>query len=140
MVVGIIIASDHTHAPIHFSRQPNMGFLVPHSWIVGTCVIEINTIERFDADDFTLSQIGLVASAIAAVCIFTGPGYGGTDFVGPKKVVHVKMYGRHAPGLTLAETAGAGNPSSSSLLGLNNETLSLPSQGGGHAVARDYRA
>ena len=139
-VVDIIIATDKTHAPIHFPRQPGADFLVPHCWRMGTCVIDIDTVQPFDEDDFPLSETGLAGAAIVRVCVVAGPGHRGGDFAGPKKMVVVSMYGMHASRQSLAETAGARNSSSSSLLGVNSKTPPMPLQGGGTAVARYIRS
>lgn len=77
-----IINADKASAPMLISRTE--GFLVPHKWAVGSCVIYINTSEAFPDKPVTLplAAVVRVALVIMADCIDKGPGLGGKAALG----------------------------------------------------------
>jgi len=77
-----IIKADKADAPMLISRTK--GFLVPHRWAAGSCIIYINTSEASVDKPVTLALTAVVRIALVIMeeCIDKGPGLGGTSALG----------------------------------------------------------
>ncbi|KAL8686065.1 MAG: hypothetical protein Q9218_007375 [Villophora microphyllina] len=95
-----IAYGSKAHAPMHFSRDPNVGMELPESWSYGSCVIRLDVKGAEDEDTFNMILVANAASLIAERCSAktpSSPGLGGLGLIGPKKVVLIFIYGRTPP-------------------------------------------
>ncbi|KAI4138178.1 MAG: hypothetical protein L6R39_006928 [Caloplaca ligustica] len=82
-------------APMHFSKDPNVGMAMPESWAYGSCVVRIDMRGKEDEDTFPMFVVANAASLIAEKCSTPDTsGLGGLGLIGPKKVVMIFVYGR----------------------------------------------
>lgn len=88
-----LIHHDKAHAAIHFSRKPGAGFQVPDHWVSGNCVLAIDVHSDDDEDELSFKDIAVEAGAIMVRCVARPPHLGGTQFVGPKRVMNVTIVG-----------------------------------------------
>ena len=92
-----ITRGDKINAPIYFSRDPSLGFRLPHAWAHDTCVIEIDAYPVDEGDITTMIDIAKAAITISMLCIEQWPFLGGRQHVGEKEVINIFIYGRVAP-------------------------------------------
>ena len=93
----LITIGDKINAPIYFSRDPEQGYEIPHTWEHGTCVIEIDAHPTDEGDITTLVEIAKIAIDISLLCVEEQPYLGGRQHVGKRGVLNVFIYGRLAP-------------------------------------------
>lgn len=79
--------------PQHFSRLPDRGFTVPHDWQSESCIIEIDMHTAADEDTLRFFDIAVQTSLLSIHCVAKPPHFGGTAFVGSKKVMNVTIHG-----------------------------------------------
>lgn len=92
-----ITQGDKINAPIYFSRDPSLGFRLPHAWVHGTCVIEIDVHPTDKGDITTMTDIAKAAITISILCLEEWHHLGGRQNVGEKEVLNIVIYGRLAP-------------------------------------------
>ncbi len=88
---------DKAEAPIYFSRDPSVGFQLPHTWEHGNCAIEIDVDPPGEGDTTTFMQMHRVALRTMMLCVKDFPRLGGRDRLGPKEVLVMFVYGRAEP-------------------------------------------
>lgn len=77
-----ILKGDKASAPMLISRTE--GYIVPHYWLVESCLIYINTSDDAPTKPVTLPLLVVVQVALEIMdhCITNGPGLGGVSFLG----------------------------------------------------------
>lgn len=128
--IALLRIGDKSHAPMHFSRQPDARFYVPHHWFSRSCTVAIDMLHEYDEDVFAMEEVARAAEAIVSACVLAGTGYGGLVLVGPRKMVDVSVYGRKV----VRERWGVGPA------GWNVSVEALAMARGGTAVARRFGA
>ncbi|KAL9594985.1 MAG: hypothetical protein Q9219_006713 [cf. Caloplaca sp. 3 TL-2023] len=93
-VVEMMLEGDKASAPMHFAKDPSQGFKVPHRWINGTCLVEINLV-KVEEDTMKLSELAFAAATIMHLC--TGRpsqiNLGGSIMAGPDLDMRVLLSG-----------------------------------------------
>ncbi|KAL8989723.1 MAG: hypothetical protein Q9177_001451 [Variospora cf. flavescens] len=108
-IIDMIGEGDKSSAPMHFSRNADRGFKVPHHWVSSSCVVIIDLVEGKD-DTMKLSEIAFTATLISSLCVGRPglPDLGGSDLAGPRMSMKVVVAGRQKK---LTEFARQGNSS-----------------------------
>ena len=103
----IVVDPKMAMVPQTFSRTPGKGFTLPFHWRSGNCDIQIDTHTAHDEDVFRFLDIAFQAHLINANCVAPPPHWGGTSFVGPKRLINVTIAGspfRDPSGLAIGST------------------------------------
>ncbi|MCJ1483394.1 hypothetical protein MMC06_003561 [Schaereria dolodes] len=97
--IEIMFHGDKANAPMLFSRT--RGFMIPHDWSFGTCVIAIDMRRPDGEETFPMSEIGSSVEAIVEECA-ADPNekyrWGGRGFAGPENAVKVFVIGQDVKG------------------------------------------
>ena len=91
------IAVYDTHRPMHFRRNHDTDFILPHSFTYRTCVISLDMVNASAEDFFYLEQILYVATDTARRCTALYQALGGMATVGPKQLMEVYVLGKIWP-------------------------------------------
>ena len=94
-ILRFLLDYDKEQGSITFSRRPGIGYRVPDYWVAGTCAIPIDMHSDNEVDEMSFHDIAVEAGAIMVRCVMYGPHLGGTQPVGPRKVMNVTVFGHH---------------------------------------------
>ena len=78
-------------APITFSQNPNAGFMVPHSWSHGNCVIIIDVVEPNAEETATFAAVFKRGFDLAIECVINPPHLGGRSKLGTSQMLDIMM-------------------------------------------------
>ncbi|KAL8934524.1 MAG: hypothetical protein Q9216_005868 [Gyalolechia sp. 2 TL-2023] len=94
-VIDMMLEGDKTSAPMHFARDPNRGFRVPHQWINETCGVQIDLVTT-DEDTMKLSEIAFAAATIMHICVGRAgqANLGGIEMAGQWQTMKVILGGK----------------------------------------------
>lgn len=92
-VQKLLLRHDKPHAPIMFSRKPDIGFKVPDYWSVGNCALIIDMHSDDDEETMSFAEIAVQTGVVNAGCVARPPHFGGSFPIGPKKVMNVTLIG-----------------------------------------------
>ena len=76
-------------APITFSRNPDAGFKVPHSWSYGDCVVIIDVVQPGAEETTTFAAVFKRAFDLAVECVIKPPHFGGKSRLGTSGMLDV---------------------------------------------------
>ena len=82
---------DKAQAPIVFSRNPDAGFRVPHSWSYGGCVVRIDTLTADAEETTTFGDMLLRAFELSVECVIMPPHLGGKSTLGMTDMLEIVM-------------------------------------------------
>ena len=83
--------------PTTFSRSSRVNFVLPEVVRNGSCVILIDVLHRTDSDNFKPLLVYDAAREIALKCTQGAFRFGGRTVTGPKRLVHVYVFGKDWP-------------------------------------------
>ena len=116
-ILDALLSKDKATAEIPFSRRSGVGFKVPEYWTSGNCVMVIDMHSENDVDSMSFLDIATEAGVIMVKCVMYPPHLGGTQPVGPKRVLNVTVFGYHQrvkgrpwPALPLEPYGSVGRP------------------------------
>lgn len=78
-------------APITFSRNPDAGFKVPHSWSHEGCVVIIDTVTADAEETTTFAEVFTRAFEISADCVINPPHLGGKSLLGEADLLEIAI-------------------------------------------------
>ena len=98
-IFEIMLNVDKVWAPMHFTRDGDEGYQVPHRWHKRSCTVLIDMLEDEDDDVFPFGDIIRAASNIVRACVMEPrmPGLGGRDIIGPKEKMLLVVGGIKVP-------------------------------------------
>ena len=104
---------DKVWAPMHFTRDGDQGYKVPHRWHKSSCTLLIDMLEEEDDDVFPLGLVIQSASNIVRACVMEPgmPGLGGRNLIGPKEKMLLVVAGTKAPQKTMQNISPKSNAS-----------------------------
>ena len=88
-----LVKYDKAHAPTLFSRKRGLGYKLPAQWVSRSCAIFLDARSDDDEDYATFYDIAIEAGVINAACVANPPHLGGTNRVGPKKIMNISIFG-----------------------------------------------
>lgn len=93
-IVKFIVRHERVDLPLLFSRQPGRGYLLPETWKFGSCALNFDfNSGPHNEDTTTFRQLAVEAGTIMLGCVAQPPHLGGTQYVGPIKVLNVTVFG-----------------------------------------------
>ena len=78
-------------APITFSRNPDAGFRVPHSWSYEGCVVHIDMVEADAEETTTFAALFKRSFDIAVECVIKPPHFGGKSKLGTTQMLEIAI-------------------------------------------------
>ena len=76
-------------APITFSRNPDAGFRVPHSWSYEDCVVIVDTVDDDAEETTTFAAVFKRAFDLAVECVIKPPHFGGRSRIGTEGMLDI---------------------------------------------------
>ena len=76
-------------APITFSRNPDAGFRVPHSWSYEDCVVIVDTVDDDAEETTTFAAVFKRAFDLAVECVIKPPHFGGRSRIGTSGMLDI---------------------------------------------------
>ena len=102
-----ILLSRRKNVPLTFSRSENADIQLPWRIHGGNCLMSLDVLNNDDEEVMSIQDANEIATALCRVCVRGYYRYGGTTPVGPRRVVHISVYG------TTPVTVGAIRPAAS---------------------------
>ena len=82
---------EKAYAPIIFSRNPDAGFRVPHTWSHGGCVVRIDTLAADVEETTTFADVFMRAFELSAECVIKPPHLGGESLLGATDMLEIAI-------------------------------------------------
>lgn len=92
-ILKFLVRHERVDLPLHFSRRPGVGYLVPAQWTSGNCVVSIDVQSSDDVETASFGQIAHEAGLVLLGCVVQPPHLGGSQWVGEQKVMKVTVFG-----------------------------------------------
>ena len=92
-VVKFVVRHERIELPLLFSRIPGVGYQLPEEWVYQTCALRLDMHSDTDEDTTTFKDIAVEAGKVMLACVAQSPHFGGTQYVGPKAVMNVTIFG-----------------------------------------------
>ena len=92
-IIKSLVRDENPDISYHFSRRPGQGYRLPESWMAGNCLLRLDAHSDDDTDTFTFRDVASEAASVLLACVAKPPHLGGTQYVGPKAVINVTVFG-----------------------------------------------
>ncbi|KAL8911244.1 MAG: hypothetical protein Q9171_003542 [Xanthocarpia ochracea] len=92
-ILKFVVSHGRVNLPYTFSRHPNRGYQLPEQWFYDTCVVQLDMNANDEEDTASFRDVAKAAGTVMLGCVAQPPHLGGTQFVGPKSVMNVSLFG-----------------------------------------------
>ncbi|KAL8777824.1 MAG: hypothetical protein Q9213_007695 [Squamulea squamosa] len=92
-VIKFLMSHGRTRLPTLFSRKPNVGYELPEQWIYRSCLLYLDMVDDDEEETTSFKDVAVAAGTVMVGCVVRPPHMGGTQYVGPKRVMNVTLFG-----------------------------------------------